>query len=190
MTWDGASFTKRQFSSTIKSSSAAAAQPIGDSTVECGRVDTSMRFKLTEGVVTKGLFEGLQKLSVGQTATITCEPARAYGDAGMPPHVPPNSYIIYEVEVCSAKEGREDEKDCDEMIGGGPEELFRSSLALRNSQVGVFKGRPASVILEEDSLQDEEGEEAGESGGLDVSDGMIAKAVSEMGLGAAPDEDQ
>ena len=39
---------------------------------------------------------------VGEQAILVCAPQMAYGDAGQPPHVPQNTYIIYEVEFLSA----------------------------------------------------------------------------------------
>jgi len=49
--------------------------------------------------VTKGLALGLQGLRVGQAVFITCDPSMGYGEAGMPPLVKPNSFLVYHVEV-------------------------------------------------------------------------------------------
>jgi hypothetical protein len=53
----------------------------------------------SRATVTKGLALGLLQLSVGQTALITCDPSTGYGEAGMPPLVKPNSFLVYHIEV-------------------------------------------------------------------------------------------
>jgi len=94
-----------------------------------------MRFALDGTTVTRGLYEGVLKMRIGQRAIITyeefanyfhyptdahastfddlyqptlyflkiknhrCSPTMAYGEAGMPPLVKPNAFVIYHVEV-------------------------------------------------------------------------------------------
>lgn len=43
--------------------------------------------------------EGVQKMKVGGTATLTCPPATAYGSRGAPPVVPPNATLTFDVEL-------------------------------------------------------------------------------------------
>ncbi len=38
-------------------------------------------------------------MSKGQLAKITLEPPLAYGEAGFPPIIPPNTTLIYELEL-------------------------------------------------------------------------------------------
>ena len=93
MFWDAPSSVKRQFSSTRGGAAGA---------------ENLMKFTLKDGAVTRGLFDGLQTLRPGQRAAITCSPERAYGEAGMPPFVPPNAYVIYDIEVVSRHASAED----------------------------------------------------------------------------------
>lgn len=43
--------------------------------------------------------EGVQKIRVGGKAKLVCPPAIAYGPGGMPGAIPPNSTLVFEVEL-------------------------------------------------------------------------------------------
>jgi hypothetical protein len=58
------------------------------------------------GQVTKGLNLAMLRLRVNDTATITCSPSNAYGEAGNPPVVPPDSFIVYRLTILSANAPR------------------------------------------------------------------------------------
>jgi len=45
--------------------------------------------------------DGVQKMSVGETARLTCPAATAYGLGGVPGKIPPNSVLTFEVELLS-----------------------------------------------------------------------------------------
>ncbi len=76
-------------------------------TFEDGRVfDSSMRdgrspfvFTLGRNQVIKGWDEGLQRLPVGTKAALLLDPAMGYGAAGSPPVIPPNTPLVFYVEV-------------------------------------------------------------------------------------------
>jgi FKBP-type peptidyl-prolyl cis-trans isomerase FkpA len=43
--------------------------------------------------------EGIQKMKVGGQATLVCPSELAYGEAGRPPTIPPNSALVFEIEL-------------------------------------------------------------------------------------------
>ena len=47
------------------------------------------------------MFEGVQKLSLGECALLTCSPSYAYGERGVPGAIPPNSTLVFDVELIS-----------------------------------------------------------------------------------------
>ncbi|KAF9241198.1 hypothetical protein BU15DRAFT_87404 [Melanogaster broomeanus] len=51
------------------------------------------------GKVIKGWDEGVPKLSLGEKAVLTATADFAYGSRGFPPVIPPNSTLMFEVEL-------------------------------------------------------------------------------------------
>ena len=63
--------------------------------------NSPFKFKLGQGQVIKGWDEGVAKMSKGERAKLTCSPDYAYGSQGYPGLIPPNSTLIFDVELLS-----------------------------------------------------------------------------------------
>lgn len=57
------------------------------------------KFRIGQGEVIKGWDEGVAQMSVGQQAKLTCSPDYAYGARGFPGVIPPNSTLVFDVEL-------------------------------------------------------------------------------------------
>ena len=57
------------------------------------------KFKIGQGSVIKGWDQGVATMKRGEVALLTCSPEYAYGEAGSPPKIPPNSTLEFEVEL-------------------------------------------------------------------------------------------
>ncbi|ORY92269.1 hypothetical protein BCR43DRAFT_498078 [Syncephalastrum racemosum] len=70
--------------------------PVFDSSV---RRKEPFRCTIGIGEVIKGWDEGVPQLSKGEKALLTCTPDYGYGPRGYPPLIPPNSTLVFEVEL-------------------------------------------------------------------------------------------
>lgn len=52
---------------------------------------------LISGVVVKAFDLGVASMKRGEKSVLTCAPDYAYGAAGSPPNIPPNSTLLFEV---------------------------------------------------------------------------------------------
>ena len=71
-----------------------------DSSRDKGR---PFQFVIGVGQVIQAWDEGMQKMSVGETAKLTCTPDYGYGMRGFPPVIPPNSNLTFEVELLGVR---------------------------------------------------------------------------------------
>merc|ERR1719370_2361720 len=60
-------------------------------------------FVLGQGQVIKGWDEGVAQMSRGQRAKLTCSADYAYGSRGFPCLIPPNSTLVFDVELLGWK---------------------------------------------------------------------------------------
>lgn len=99
MIWDGSAVITREFSKG------------------------TLCFTVGKSQVTEGLDLAVQRMKVGESAWITCAPSKAYGAAGNPPYISPDTFIVYYVKVNkSFKDSHEAATEAvgpDAMLGTG-----------------------------------------------------------------------
>ena len=60
-------------------------------------------FRLGAGEVIAGWDQGVAGMKVGQVRKLTISPDLAYGARGFPPVIPPNSTLVFEVELLGVR---------------------------------------------------------------------------------------
>ena len=71
-----------------------------DSSLDRGK---PFSFKLGSGMVIKGWDEGVVGMKVGGKRKLTIPPEKAYGERGFPPVIPPQSTLVFEIELLDVK---------------------------------------------------------------------------------------
>jgi len=64
---------------------------------------SSFKTRIGRGEVIKGWDLGVVGMRVGGKRTLVIHPEHGYGAKGAPPTIPPNSTLIFEVDVVSKK---------------------------------------------------------------------------------------
>lgn len=70
---------------------------------DSSKTGKGFEFTLGRGEVIRGWDVGVSGMRVGGKRRITCPPNVAYGPKGQPPVIPPNSTLVFEVELRGAK---------------------------------------------------------------------------------------
>lgn len=78
------------------------------------------KFKLGEGQVIKGWDTSVATMLKGEICKVTLKPEYAYGESGSPPKIPPNSTLVFEIELIDW----EAEKD----LSGGEKAIMKKIL--------------------------------------------------------------
>lgn len=68
-----------------------------------GHAGQPLVFAVGAGQMIPGFDKGVIGMKVGEKKTLTLPPAEAYGTEGRPPVIPPNSTLIFEVELLAIK---------------------------------------------------------------------------------------
>lgn len=68
-----------------------------------GHVGQPLVFTVGAGEMIPGFDKGVMGMKVGEKKTLTLPPEEAYGVNGRPPVIPPNSTLIFEVELLGIK---------------------------------------------------------------------------------------
>ncbi len=67
------------------------------------RGNSGFTFKLGAGMVIKGWDQGVAGMKIGELRKLTIPSDLAYGAGGFPPVIPPNSTLVFEVELLGLK---------------------------------------------------------------------------------------
>jgi hypothetical protein len=122
MIWDGSAVITREFSKGI------------------------LCFTVGKSQVTEGLDLAVQRMKIGESAWITCAPSKAYGAAGNPPYISPDTYIVYHVKVSKSfmdsAQRPTDAVGPDAMLGSGV-----NNRAIKNAAAGKQVDKGGRVVF-------------------------------------------
>jgi hypothetical protein len=105
-----------------------------------------LSFTVDAEQVVKGLDLAIQRMKVGESATVTCAPAKAYGSAGNPPHIAPETYLVYKLRLTSAA------KDTAEPAtpAAGPDVMLGAGIGARvNKTTQPKKAAEKGLVLDQ-----------------------------------------
>ena len=101
------------------------------------------QFVIGKGQVIRGWDVGMATMARGESAYLRCAPAAAYGAAGSPPTIPPNSTLVFEVEMLS---WAPKPKDLWEMT---PEERLAGAETAKSAAAGAFTTGDLDTAVEQ-----------------------------------------
>ena len=101
---------------------------------EVHTVDAPFEFQLNTGQVIDGLARGVATMRVGERARLTCAPDWAHGSLGLPPHIPGNATLCYDIELVDTAEGPVVENDDFDM------HVYKNALEGKESGRGRTSG--------------------------------------------------
>ncbi|XP_064885592.1 peptidyl-prolyl cis-trans isomerase FKBP4 [Columba livia] len=133
-------------------------------------------FDLGKGEVIKAWDIAVATMKVGEICRITCKPEYAYGSAGSPPKIPPNSTLIFEIELFEFKgEDLTDDED-----GGIIRRIRKKGEGYSKPNEGAvveiqFEGRCGDRVFDSRELRFE----IGEGDNYDLPHGL-EKAIQKM----------
>ncbi|XP_033887944.1 peptidyl-prolyl cis-trans isomerase FKBP4 [Acipenser ruthenus] len=141
--------------------------------------DEQFTFDLGKGQVIKAWDLGVATMKIGEVCRLICKPEYAYGVAGNPPKIPPNSTLVFEVELFQFKG-----EDLSDKEDGG---IIRRILTKGEGYTKPNEGATVEVSLEgewEGKVFDrrELTFEVGDGEGLGIPRG-IEKALQSMEKG-------
>jgi len=130
-----------------------------------------------------GLDEASLSLQVGDDALVILAPGKAFGYAGHPPLIPPNSHVVYSIRVTGLAPMDASTAAATPAVGNPA--VLNSGV----STVRSVKGAASDGANRRSLVLDLSGEKrAGSDGGTEISDAMLAQAAASMGLSAGASE--
>ena len=93
---DGTNFPKKGDTCRVHYIGKLKSGKVFDDTRRRGR---PVEFTVGDNQVIEGWERALSGMSKGQIARVSIPPALGYGETGYPPIIPPNSTVIYEIEL-------------------------------------------------------------------------------------------
>ncbi|XP_067913113.1 peptidyl-prolyl cis-trans isomerase FKBP5-like isoform X2 [Heterodontus francisci] len=136
-------------------------------------------FDLGKGQVLKAWDLGVASMKKGEICQLICKPNYAYGAAGSPPKVPPNSTLLFEVELIDFK--GEDLTDCED--GGIIRRIKKKGHGYSTPNEGAtvevyIEGRSGAVLFDQREVKFVVGE--GEDQDIPIG---VDKALEKMQRG-------